>query len=190
MISSLTGTVSDVAGGTIEITVQGVGYEVNVPVGVAGSVTVGDPIHLSIQTIVREDAFILFGFEDSEQRRSFRDLITVTGVGPKLALSVLSSFTVDGLRKAVAGGDVDGLTAVPGVGKRSAQRMVLELKEKMGMPDGIEAATGVIAEARDALANLGYSSVEVREVLEKVPASDSEAVESVVKAALKELARS
>lgn len=188
MISSLKGTIGDIGPGTIEVVVGDVGYEVHVPTSVYSSAAVGQPVRLNVHTIVREDAITLFGFGSTDERASFRQLITVTGVGPKLALAVISSFNVDGLKRAIAAGDVDALTAVPGVGKRSAQRIVMELKDKMGLPFAVE-GTGALAEASEALSHLGYSTVEVRDALERVPADEATPVEDLVKAALKQLAR-
>lgn len=188
MISSLRGTVGWVGQGTIEVVVADVGYEVHVSTGLAAVASVGRETRLCVHTVVREDAITLFGFETADERASFRQLITVTGVGPKLALAVLSSFSVDGLKRAIAAGDVDALTAVPGVGKRGAQRIVMELKDKMGLPFATD-RTGALAEASDALSHLGYSTVEVRDALERIPADEATPVEDLVKAALKELAR-
>lgn len=192
MISSLRGTVSHVGPSVVEIVVGGVGYEVNIATGLAAQLTAGSEAGLAIHTVVREDAISLYGFADTEERYTFRQLISVTGVGPRLALSVLSSLSTKALRSAVATNDLDALTAVPGIGKRGAQRMILELKEKMGSTsDPMTSGDPVLSEAREALTGLGYTPAEAREALEAIGSSDAQeqSVQELVKAALKELAR-
>ncbi|MGH2811591.1 MAG: Holliday junction branch migration protein RuvA, partial [Actinomycetota bacterium] len=167
------------------IEVGGVGYLIHTPNGVLTSLKAGAEVKLVTHMVVREDAITLYGFETSEQRAVFGILVGVNGVGPKLALAVLSAFDPDALRKVVASGDVETLTAVPGVGKKGAQRMVLELTERLGA--GLEAMPSASSEVRKALIGLGYTPAELRGVLDSVT-SDAP-VEEQIKAALKELAR-
>lgn len=189
MIASITGTAEAVEPGALVVNAGGIGYLVYAPSSVLTSVRVGEQCRLLTEMVVREDALTLYGFQTTEQRDWFRYLTAVTGVGPKLALAVLSSFAPASLVGIVRSGDVDSLTTVPGVGRRSAQRMLLELKQRLAVEVEEAAAGSTLAEARDALAHLGYSPTEIREALERVPAGDESRVEDLVRTALKELSR-
>jgi Holliday junction DNA helicase RuvA len=140
--------------------------------------------------VVREDALSLYGFPDREQRDTFEALMSANGVGPKLALAILSSHSPSALRRAVIEGDLDALTLVPGVGKRTAQRLMIELAAKLGTtapdPAGVEVGPSGRAEMRAALEGLGYGTEEVRYVLDTLP--DDGPVEMLLKEALKLLA--
>lgn len=189
MISSVTGVVAEIGLGVVEVDVQGVGYFVQVSSSTVVALRLGQRIRLLTQMVVREDSMSLFGFPDMEQRDLFRCLTGVTGVGPKLALAVLGHLKPDALRRAVASSDVAALTAVPGVGKRSAERMILELKSQIGLPEaGYPPVRSNLAEAREALLGLGYAPDELSEVLEQA-ANKNVQVEDIVKAALKALSR-
>ncbi|MGH2703912.1 MAG: Holliday junction branch migration protein RuvA [Actinomycetota bacterium] len=185
MIASLDGTVSALGPGWAVVDVGGVGYQVNAPVGLLASVRTGGRVRVLTHLVVREDAMTLYGFASAEERELFLALLSVNGVGPKLALAVLSVFQPDALRRVVAAGDAAALTAVPGVGKRGAQRIVLELRERIGA--GFEPAEGSsIAEVREALVALGYTPAELREVLESL-AGRAEPVEELMRLALRDL---
>ncbi len=133
MIGSLRGTVLDRAiGGEVLVEVGGVGYRVAVPSGAVAALEPGGPAFLFTHLVVREDALSLYGFPDREQRDTFEALMSATGVGPKLALAILSAHSPSALRRAVVEGDLDALTLVPGVGKRTAQRLMIELAAKLG----------------------------------------------------------
>ncbi|CAN5850821.1 Holliday junction branch migration protein RuvA [soil metagenome] len=187
MISSVRGTITELGLGAVEVEVNGVGYWVAVPSSTIRNLRLGEKIRLLTLMVVREDSMSLYGFADMEQRELFRCLTGVTGVGPKLALAVLGHLKPDALRRAIASSDVDAMVEVPGVGKRSAQRMILELKTQMGIPDSAFAPAGSkLAEVREALIGLGYAPAELSEVLDKL-ASDEGEVEDLVKAALKAL---
>lgn len=187
MISSVRGTITELGLGAVEVDVNGVGYYVAVSSSTLRNLRLGEKVRLLTQMVVREDSMSLYGFPDMEQRELFRCLTGVTGVGPKLALAVLGHLKPDALRRAIASSDVDALVEVPGVGKRSAQRMILELKTQLGIPDsGFQAAGSKLAEVREALIGLGYAPAELSEVLEKL-ASDEGEVEDLVKSALKAL---
>ncbi len=139
MISRLTGRVIEEDGGGLTVDVGGVGYEVTVPLGTLGRLgrtAASDVLTLFIHTHVREDAFLLFGFSSSSEREVFRTLIGISNVGPKLALSVLSAVTVDELAQAVGRQELGKLVAIPGVGKKTAERLVLELKGKLEITPG------------------------------------------------------
>jgi Holliday junction DNA helicase RuvA len=139
--------------------------------------------------VVREDSLAIYGFIASEERELFRCLIGVTGVGPKLALAVIGHLKPESLRRAVASGDVALLTTVPGVGARSAQRMILELKQQLGeVRSGAGAEVTNLAEVREALLGLGYGPAEVAPVLDQVATVEA-GVEQMVKSALRALSR-
>jgi Holliday junction DNA helicase RuvA len=133
MIASLTGRLAFKAPTYLILDVQGVGYEVFIPLSTFyGLPNLSDSISLSVHTHVREDAIQLFGFLTSQEKSAFVLLTSVSGVGPKLGLSVLSALPVSDLVSAIQSGDVEKLTTVPGIGNKSASRLVLELKDKVG----------------------------------------------------------
>jgi Holliday junction DNA helicase RuvA len=192
MIGSLRGTVLDRSiGGEILLEVGGVGYRVAVPSGAVAALEPGGPAFLFTYLVVRDDALSLYGFPEREQRDTFEALMSATGVGPKLALAVLSIHSPAGLRRAVIEGDLDALTLVPGVGKRTAQRLMIELAAKLGTdapdPAGIDGGgPSPRAEVRAALEGLGYGAEEVRLVLDTL--TGDAPVEVLLKEALKLLA--
>jgi Holliday junction DNA helicase RuvA len=175
------------------IEVGGVGYRVTVPTSTLVPLELGAPAFLHVHTHVREDAIVLYGFATREQRRCFEALVGAHGVGPSLALAILSAHSPASLQRAVLADDIDALVLVPGVGRKTAARLLIELKARLDVPDlGTEPTTatrggaGVRAEVRAALAGLGYGPEEVRQVLQSVPAEG--ATEEVLRAALRELA--
>ena len=191
MIGSLRGTVLDRSlGGEVLVEVGGVGYRVAVPSGAVGVLEPGGPVFLFTHLVVREDALSLYGFPDREQRDTFEALMSATGVGPKLALAILSAHSPSALRRAVIEGDLDALTLVPGVGKRTAQRLMIELAAKLGTAapelDSSDGGPSVRSEVRAALEGLGYAAEEVREVLGALPGDGP--VEALLREALKLLA--
>jgi holliday junction DNA helicase RuvA len=191
MIGSLRGTVLDRAfGGEVLLEVGGVGYRIAVPSGSVAAMEPGAPAFLFTHLVVREDALSLYGFPDREQRDTFEALMSATGVGPKLALAVLSIHSPSALRRAVVEGDLDALTLVPGVGKRTAQRLMIELSAKLGTeapdPVGVDGGPSARAEVRAALEGLGYGTEEIRTVLGALPSDGP--VEVQLKDALKLLA--
>jgi Holliday junction DNA helicase RuvA len=171
MIGRLSGRViHDDAAGELLIDVGGVGYEVTAPVGARGRASSPAPDHvvLFVHTHVREDALTLFGFANEEERRVFRLLIGLPSVGPRTALGLLSALPVDELARAVRAEDVSRLTRVPGIGKKTAERLVLELKEKLASL-GLAAPTASSSAAPSggdaqklvfALTNMGYRPAE------------------------------
>jgi Holliday junction DNA helicase RuvA len=188
LIASLTGAVAEVSGGALVLDVGGVGYLVHAPASVLAGAVRGERARLLTHLVVREDSLSLYGFRSADQRDLFQILLGVTGVGPKLALAVLSALEPSGLRTAVAAGDVDALTAVPGVGRRGAQRMLLELRDRLDIVvDEAVVPGSALAEARAALSGLGYTAAELRGVVEGV-AVPGASVEGMVRAALKQLA--
>jgi holliday junction DNA helicase RuvA len=189
MIAFLEGTVAEKAGDRVVLSVSGVGYEVRVPAQALAKLPApGKRAHLFTRLQVRDDSMVLYGFSSSDDRSLFDHLITVTGVGPKVALAVLSVLSGDALRRAVATGDIAALTLVPGVGKKVAGRIVLDLKDRIGAGgDGV--ATGPLAEVREALLALGLSNVEAREALAALAPDGDRPVEELLREALRSVGR-
>lgn len=193
MIGSLRGAVVErTLSGEVLIEVGGVGYRVHVPIGAVPALEPGANAYLFTHQHVREDALILFGFPTRDERDTFEALITASGVGPKLALAILSVHSPANLRRCLAEDDLDSLVAVPGVGKRTAQRLLVDLKARLDVPEiDLTAANGasapnVRAEVRDALVGLGYSGDEVREVFGQL--GEEGTVEELLRDALRLLA--
>ena len=189
MIGSVRGCVVDRSiTGEVLVEVGGVGYRVNVPVRTIPELEPGANAFLFTHLHVRDDAMVLFGFPTRDERDTFEALIGATGVGPKLALAILSVHTPSALRKCLADDDLDGLVMVPGVGKRTAQRLLIELKSRLDVPDldlSTPGSNGVSArgEVRDALTGLGYSGEEVRDALGQL--SEEGTVEELLRDALR-----
>ena len=172
MIAMLRGRVAHAALGELIVDVGGVGYAVRVPPSAAAPA--GEEITLHTHLAVREDAMTLYGFREVGDRTLFETLLGVSGFGPKLALAAIGTLGADGIRRAVLGDDVAALTAIPGVGKKGAQRVILELRERLGstgldtLPGGGPA--GPRGEVREALAALGYAPAEIQRALDALPA--------------------
>ena len=196
MIGSLRGVVVDrPTPGELIVDVAGVGYRVSVPTSLLASLSgQGVEVFLHVHTHVREDAIVLFGFAHADERRCFEALLGAHGVGPSLALGILSSMSPAALSTAVLEDDIDSLCTVPGVGKKTAARLLLELKARLDLPslDAGGPVTPVAGsprgEARAALVELGYGPEEIRIALDGM--DDSAPVEDLVRMALRELARS
>jgi len=199
VIAFLRGTVVAAGPTTIVLDVHGVGYELQCTPGTVASVRPGADATLHTSLVVREDSMTLFGFADADERSVFETLQSVTGVGPRLAQSLLAAHTPDSLRLAVATEDVKALTRVSGVGQKGAQRLVLELKDKLGAPSGAPvdlttpAAGGPVwaGQVHSALVGLGWSTKEaesaVAAVADDVP-PDAD-VATVLRLALRSLDR-
>ena len=201
MIAFLTGRLAFKAPTHLTLDVQGVGYEVHIPLSTYYALPNLDEITaLNIHTHLREDAIQLFGFLSQGEKESFLLLTSVSGIGPKLALSVLSSLSVIDLVHAIQTEDVEKLATVPGIGKKSAGRIALELKDKVGKihgaPPRATAADaseldGPYEDALSALVNLGYRAQDAKEALKQVTkaATGSLALKELIRKGLKELAR-
>ena len=195
MIGSVRGTVLErTSNGEVLVEVGGVGYRALVPMSSFTQLEPGGQAFLFTHLHVREDAMVLFGFLTRDERETFESLITVNGVGPKLALAILGVHPVNALRRALAEDDVDALCLVPGVGKRTAQRLLIDLKAKLALPDVDLAAIeghatqrsdtlNVRSEVRDALNALGYNPDEIRTALSelRIDATVSEGVKEALK---------
>ena len=189
MISFLEGRLIEKGAGRVVVGVGGVGYEMSVPAQTLAKLPPqGRPARLYTRMHVRDDAMLLFGFASQDERSLFDNLITVTSVGPKMAMAILSGLTPNALRRAIASGDADLLATVPGVGKKVAARIILDLKDKLGT-GGDEAATGPMAEVREALLSLGLSAQEARDALASVPPNGDRPVEELLREALRSVGR-
>ena len=192
MIGRLTGILAEKQPPQVLLDVGGVGYEVDVPMSSFYNLpAVGERVSLVTHFVVREDAQQLFGFLTLKERAAFRELIRISGVGPKMALSVLSGMNADELAQCVALQDAARLTRVPGIGKKTAERLLLELKGKFAdaLPSagGGSAAGGIAADALNALFALGYAEKEALPALKQLPEGLS--LEESIRQALKLLAR-
>ncbi|MCV7176086.1 Holliday junction branch migration protein RuvA [Mycolicibacterium sphagni] len=190
MIASVRGEVLDIALDHVVIEAGGVGYKVMTTPSTLATLRRGTEARLITAMIVREDSQTLYGFADSDARDLFSTLLGVSGVGPKIALATLAVYDATALRQALAEGDVTALTRVPGIGKRGAERMVLELRDKIGPVSGgagMAAATGhaVRAPVVEALVGLGFAAKQAEEACDKVLAGDPDATtQSALRAAL------
>jgi len=202
MIALLTGRLAFKAPTHLALDVQGVGYEVFIPLSTYyGLPNLNETASLSIHTHVREDAIQLFGFLTPQEKDTFVLLTSVSGIGPKLALSVLSSLSVTDVVSAIRTADLEKLATVPGIGKKSAGRIALELKDKLDKLDpsptvstrfpGGEKQDTTFDDALSALVNLGYRPQDAKGALQQVKKmkSDSMVLKDLIRDSLKELAR-
>jgi len=180
MIASVRGEVLEVALDHVVIEAAGVGYRVNATPSTLATLRSGSEARLITAMIVREDSMTLYGFCDAETRDLFQTLLSVSGVGPRLAMATLAVHDATALRQALADGDVTALCRVSGIGKRSAERMVLELRDKVGLVAGSGAAPAVNGHAVrapvvEALVGLGFAAKQAEDATDKVLAADREA---------------
>jgi Holliday junction DNA helicase RuvA len=193
VIGSVRGTVLERdPSGEVLVEVGGVGYRVLVPLGAVAILEPGGPAFLFTHLHVRDDAMTLYGFPSREERDTFEVLLGAAGVGPTLALKILSVHSPNALGRAVGDEDLDALTLVPGVGKRTAERLMLELRARLEVPAATAAGSGSAddrsarSEVRDALTALGYAPDEIRAVLGRL--SEEGSVQDLLRSALKLLA--
>lgn len=172
MIASVEGRIAARTSDALIVNVGGVGLRVLCPQPTLAAVRVGEPILLHTHLVVREDDLTLVGFATSEELMLFEHLMRVQGVGPRLALAVLSAMAPDSLRLAISQEQPEILARVPGIGRKTAQKIVLELRDKVGVPElaeGLAALTEADAAVIDALTTLGYSVVEAQRAVQGVP---------------------
>jgi len=178
----------------------GVGYRLFIPLSTFYALPENGEVRLQVHTHVREDALLLFGFQTGAEKELFATLINISGIGPKLALNILSHIAVADLQGAVLAGDIKRLAALPGIGKKTAERLVLELKDKLGpgvaanlpAPTAAAATHGTsdpLADVLSALVNLGYKEPQARKALESLEIAGDAPMEEILKGALKLLAR-
>lgn len=190
MIGRLTGLLAEKSPPQVLVDCQGVGYEVDVPMSTFFNLPgLGEKVTLLTHFVVREDAQLLFGFLTAEERATFRELVKISGVGPRTALSILSGLSVAELAQAVSQQQAGRLVKVPGIGKKTAERLLLELKGKLGPDLGAPAqvASDAQADIVQALVALGYSEKEAGASLKALPADVG--VSEGIKLALKALSR-
>lgn len=175
MIAFVSGPVAAVAPGTVVLEVGGIGLAVQCTAGTAAGLRVGEHARLATALVVREDSLTLYGFATDDERHTFELLQTASGVGPRLAQAMLAVHSPDALRLAIAGGDEKALTAVPGIGKRGAQKLLLELKDRLGAPVGSLPVQGLTTgrarwreQLQSALVGLGYAPREAEEAVSAV----------------------
>lgn len=194
MIGSLNGLIISKKPSEVLLEVNGIGYEVYIPLSTSFKLpSVDQTVQLLTHLIVREDQHTLYGFITEDERKLFRALIKISGVGPKLALTILSGINVEGFIRSVQMQDVDTLVHLPGIGKKTAERLLVEMKDKVGqmgdiaINDAIESKDlRIIQEAHNALTSLGYKSVEARKILDGID-SNGLTVEALLKQALQSL---
>ena len=194
MIARLTGRVLTLDLNTLVLDVNGVGYEIEVSSFTANSFEVDNIVTLETHLIVREDAQILFGFKEASEKKLFQMLIKINGVGPRLAIGIMSGLGEDQFSLAIRDKNVKILTALPGVGKKTAERLIIELQDKMifekdsGEKNRSKIPLDVLSDLEGTLLNLGYKPQEVDLAVSRVKV-ESEDLEVLIKAALKELGR-
>ena len=195
MIAELRGTISKKALNHIVLEVGGVGYLVTIPLSTYARLPEdNEPTHLFIHTHVREDAISLFGFLTEREKELFMDLISISGIGPKLATTILSGASPEEITRYIAVGDVAAFVRLPGVGKKTAERIVLELKEKLkkrAFGEGIEGMEGGLdlSDVVEALVNLGYTRSVANDAVGEAARSGAEDLGEILKGALKVLSR-
>jgi len=196
MIALLTGQIAHKSPDHVILDVHGVGYRVMIPFSTYYELPEEGQATLHIHTSVREDAILLYGFRTRTEKSFFQLLISVSGIGPKLARDILSNIQPPQLAAALQQGDLHKLSAIPGIGKKTAERLVLELKDKAGKLDSGSIPAGdavgrslpagsVLDDVSSALVNLGYKDPQVRKVLAELDCAGSASVEDVLKQALK-----
>jgi len=192
MIGRLTGILVEKNPPQVLLDVQGVGYEIDVPMSTFYNLpATGERVVLFTHLVVREDAHLLFGFGNENERRAFRQLLKISGIGARIALSVLSGLSVAELAQAVTMQDSGRLTKIPGIGKKTAERLLLELKDKLGAElttgVGVHRAAPVASDVLNALLALGYSDREALSAVKQLP--EGLAVADGIRQALKALAK-
>jgi Holliday junction DNA helicase RuvA len=191
VIASLQGKLIEKGADRVVVAVGGVGFEVQASTSTLKALpATGRVAHLFTHLAVRDDALTLYGFADADERVLFNHLLAVTGVGPKVALAVLSVLSPDALRRAILAGDVEAITVVPGVGKKVAARLILDLKDRLGVAGDDLPVTGAFGEVREALLALGLSAHEARDALSLLSPDDERPVEELLRDALRSVGRS
>ena len=188
MIASLNGRVQEILADSVVVDLNGVGYQVYIPAPYRDHLRSGETILVYTQLIVRQDAVSLYGFDTREARELFSLLLTVDGVGPKLALSILSVLSPDAIRRAVFHEQAEVFSRVPGVGKKTAQKILLQLQDRLpalGKLEPLPLLSDVDGEVINALTALGYSVVEAQAALQSIPRDAPDDVEQRLLLALK-----
>lgn len=195
MIARLTGQLIEKQPPTLVVDVNGVGYELEAPMSTFYKVTLGAPVTLYVHQVVREDANLLYGFASREERDMCRTLLKVNGVGPKMALAILSGMEADAFAACIRQGDVTTLTRIPGVGKKTAERLVIEMRDRvgdgpvsLGPMGGGSAPVSPEHDAITALIALGYKAAEAERAVGRIK-TDNASAEDLIRQALKGMVR-
>jgi len=196
MIGSLIGLIKEKKPSLLLLEVNGVGYEIHVPLSTSFQLPKnGESAYLLTHLVVREDQHTLYGFATEEERKLFRTLIKISGVGAKMALTILSGINVNGFVQSVINEDIDTLVHLPGIGKKTAERLIVEMKDRVeGITDNLESSASstsensTVIEARNALVNLGYKNNEAKKILDNID-TNGLSVEELLRQALKSLNR-
>ncbi|MEY4762164.1 MAG: hypothetical protein RLZZ200_2020 [Pseudomonadota bacterium] len=194
MIGSLTGVLAEKAPPRLLVDVGGVGFDVEAPMSTFYTLpATGQRVRLLIHHVVREDAQLLYGFASEAERTVFRDLLKVSGVGPRIALAILSGVSIEVFSQLVQGQDAAALTRIPGVGRKTAERLLVEMKDKLKapavLPDMIDVVPGSPqSEALNALLALGYKPTEATRLL-KLAGDDTQSTEELIRRALQSAGR-
>lgn len=197
MIAFIKGTIADIETDQVVVEQQGIGYQVFVPVNVSGRVSMGETVQLFTYMQVKEDGISLFGFSVKDELRLFKQLIGVNGIGPKAAMNLLSYMTIDELRLAILSEDKKTISKAPGIGPKTAARMIIELKDKIDIEttlsvNATQEAKGdneQVKEASEALIALGYTPTEALQCVRAIDIPEGAAVEEIIKLALKQMVR-
>ena len=197
MIAQINGTLAQKVPGEIIVDVGGVGYQIFIPLNVFYQLPeINAPVRLQIHTHVREDALQLFGFRDLSEKQIFLLLIGVSGIGPKLAINILSGIPAEALARALREGDQPRLMAIPGVGRKLAERMIVELKDKLATLAAMgaestkpEIGSQLMLDAVSALINLGYKRSDAEKAVREAVKNDDDSLENVLKESLRLLSR-
>ncbi len=187
MIAVLNGRVLEIYSDSLVIGIGGLGLQVFVPGPLRDRLRPGDEVFLQTYLVVRQDALTLFGFENREERELFLLLLSVDGIGPKSALAVLTTLSADAIRRAIFHEQPEVFTRVPGVGKKTAQKILLQLQDRIPAMSGLEPVSGISdvdTEVLGALTALGYSVVEAQSALQSIPRETPQDVEARLRAAL------
>ncbi len=186
MIASIRGNLQQIEEGAIVVEVGGIGLRLSVPHSVLEALPgIGRSLTLQTKLVVREDALMLYGFASAEERDLFDLLLQVSGIGPRLALSAISSLSPDVLRSAVANDQPEVLTRIPGIGRKTAEKVIFQLNDRLTAPGiTLDVPSGIDAEVLSVLTALGYSLVEAQAAVQTIPEETPEEIEARVKVAL------
>lgn len=191
MITTVKGTLSAIHEDSITLEIGAIGLQIFIPIPLRLRLKVGDNLYLFTSFIVRQDSLSLYGFETQAERDTFNHLLGITGIGPRLALNILSSLTPETIQRAVFQEQADLLSRIPGVGKKTAQKIVLFLQDKLkpSAPESIiqSTASDVDLEVMNALVALGYSVVEAQKALQAIPPNTPPDVETRLRLALQSM---
>jgi len=187
MIASLNGRIANQFNDCIILEIGGVGFQVFIPTHLLGEVRVGEMIHLYTYLAVRQDSLTLYGFSSVEERDFFKMLLGVNGIGPRLALAGLSTLNPDAIRRAVFSEQPEIFSRIPGVGKKTAQKIILHLQDKVISDEGFQQVASMddtSSQVLEALVALGYSIVEAQAAIQSIPRDTADDIETKIRIAL------